>query len=110
MSEQKPLDRLAVVEARLDATDKEINRIHRHINSQDETRFRQPRLWTERVNLDATVKEGFRVKEVTVTVQYQEGDRPTEEERQARISAAIDAGQAIADSKNHQRNQVNRFS
>jgi hypothetical protein len=70
----------------------------------------QSTVWTERVNLDSTIKDGYRVKEVTVTVQYPEGERPTREERRKRLMEAIADGQISADRMNHERNQTSRFS
>lgn len=67
-------------------------------------------LWTERVNLDSTVKDGYRVKECTVTVQNAGGDEQTREERRRRIAEAIEDGQAVADQLNSQREQVKRFA
>jgi hypothetical protein len=67
-------------------------------------------VWTDRVNLDSTIKDGYRVKEVTVSVQYSEGERPTREERRKRLMEAIADGQIAADRMNHERAQQQRFS
>lgn len=104
MSDPKPLERLAEVELAIE----ELRDARDAFATLDVTH--QPRVWTERINLDSTVKDGFRVKEVTITVQYEEGERPSDEERQARLRAAIDAGQAIANEKNHANHQIQRFT
>jgi hypothetical protein len=70
----------------------------------------QSTVWTERVNLDSTMKDGYRVKEATITVQYREGERPTREERRKRLMEAIADGQMSADRMNHERNQTSRFT
>ena len=67
-------------------------------------------LWTERVNLDSTVKDGYRVKEATVTVANAKGDDATREERRRRLAELIEDGQAVADAMNNQRDQVKRFA
>ncbi len=67
-------------------------------------------IWTERAAIDSTVKDGFRVKECTVTVQNAGGDEQTREERRRRIAEAIEDGQAVADAMNSQRDQVKRFA
>lgn len=67
-------------------------------------------LWTERVNLDSTVKDGYRVKEATVTVANAKGDDATREERRRRLAELIEDGQAVADQMNNQRDQVKRFA
>jgi len=65
--------------------------------------------WTERVALDQTVKDGYRVKEVTITVQYSEGERPTREERRRRVMDAIADGQMSADAMNHHRHEQQKY-
>jgi len=67
-------------------------------------------IWTERIAIDSTVKDGYRVKECTVTVQNTGGDEQTREERRRRIAEAIEDGQAVADAMNSQRDQVKRFA
>jgi hypothetical protein len=67
-------------------------------------------LWTERVNLDSTVKDGYRVKEATVTVANAKGDDATREERRRRLAELIQDGQAVADAMNSQRDQVKQFA
>ena len=75
-----------------------------------DTERANPPVWTERVNLDSTVKDGYRVKECTVTVQYSEGERPTREERRKRLMDAIADGQMAADAMNHHRQEQQRYS
>ena len=67
-------------------------------------------MWTERVNLDSTVKDGYRVKEATVTVANAKGDDATREERRRRLAELIEDGQAVADQMNSQRDQMKRFA
>lgn len=67
-------------------------------------------VWSERVLLDSTVKDGFRVKEATVTVANAKGDDATREERRRRLAELIEDGQAVADQMNNQRDQVKRFA
>jgi chorismate mutase len=67
-------------------------------------------VWTERINLDSTIKDGYRVKEVTITVQYSEEERPAREERRKRLMEAIADGQIAADRMNHERTHQQRFS
>lgn len=66
-------------------------------------------IWTERINVDSTVKDGYRVKEVTLTVQYEEGARPTETDKKNRLASLIERGQEVADQMNHARNEQQRF-
>ncbi len=60
--------------------------------------------WRERVQLTQTVKDGWRVGEVTVEVTYHADDPISEHERQKRLHAAIHSGQQVADQRNHLRN------
>lgn len=66
-------------------------------------------IWTERINIDSTIKDGYRVKEVTLTVQYQDRSAPSNEERVDRLSDLISRGEEVAQQANHQREQTNRF-
>ena len=60
--------------------------------------------WRERITLTSTVKDGFRVGEVTVefTETASIGGAMPREERRARIRQAIEDGQQVAEQMNQQ--------
>lgn len=64
----------------------------------------RPAVWRERVQLTQTIKDGWRVGEVTVEVTFNADDPISENERQKRLNAAIQSGQNVADQRNHLRN------
>ena len=62
-------------------------------------------IWRERVQLTQTVKDGWRVGEVTVECTYSEGEsQPSERDKQRHLINAIDSGQQVADRQNKIRN------
>lgn len=62
-------------------------------------------IWRERIQLTQTVKDGWRVGEVTVEVTYQEGeDQPSQRDKQRQLINAIESGQQVADRQNKIRN------
>lgn len=61
--------------------------------------------WRERIQLTQTVKDGWRVGEVTVEVTYSEGeDQPSQRDKQRQLINAIESGQQVADRQNKIRN------
>lgn len=64
--------------------------------------------WRERVTLTSTVKEGFRVGDVTVefTETASVGGTQPREERKARLRALIEDGQKVAAQMNSDREQA----
>lgn len=52
-------------------------------------------IWRERIQLTQTVKDGWRVGEVTVEVTYQDGDTPKDADRVMRLADAVSRGQEV---------------
>lgn len=100
-------------DAKLDDLRAEVEQLQEAANAQGSTELvveTSAPVWRERVNLDSTIKDGYRVKDVTVEVTYSEGERPTRAERRKRLMEAIADGQVAADRMNHERQQQQRFS
>jgi hypothetical protein len=59
------------------------------------------RIFRDRIQLTSTVKEGWRVGEVTNEVTYQDGDEPTDAERLAWLRETVRRGQHVVDELNN---------
>lgn len=57
-------------------------------------------VWRERIQLNHTVKEGWRVGEATLEVTYQDGYEPLDIERLERLNDVVVRGQEVAASLN----------
>lgn len=62
-------------------------------------------VWRERVQLTQTVKDGWRVSEVTVECTYSDDEnQPGQRDKQRQLINAIESGQQVADRQNKIRN------
>lgn len=61
-------------------------------------------VWRERTQLTHTIKDGWRVGDVTVEVTYSADDPISEHQRQQRLHAAIESGQQVAERHNRLKN------
>lgn len=112
MATNRHLERLDALERKVAALEKsdttndlriEIEQLQEHIAETTTREVDTTPIWTERVAIDSTVKDGYRVKECTVTVQNAGGDEQTREERRRRIAEAIEDGQMVANDMNRLR-------
>lgn len=58
------------------------------------------RQWHDRVKLDNTVKDGFRISEIVVSCDYEEGDAPAPFDYRYRIDELFNAVQPAVDNLN----------
>lgn len=114
MAENRHLARLDALERSVETLSLMIQRLNaivsEHTDTIGDTALDAAPTYTERLNLDSTIKDGWRPKEATVTVANAKGDEATREERRRRLAELIEDGQAVADQMNSQRDQVKRFA
>lgn len=114
----KPLDRLKMVELHRDQHREMILQLRSDIEKLKKQEPLEavlqvsstPTTWTERTLLTSTVKDGFRVGEATLSCTYEEGNAPSDQEIRDRLSRVLQNGQEVATQKNHDKQQLERFT
>lgn len=89
---------LAIHHARIEDLRTEVEQLQERQGGTDAES--QSTVWRERINLVQTIKEGWRVGEVTIEVTYSDHQRPTEIDKRNRMITAIERGQEVADRQN----------
>ena len=62
--------------------------------------------WHVRFNVTSTIKDGFRVGELTVSADFDEGDEPTPDDYRTRVNAAFDVADDFCQTQNRMNSRL----
>ena len=66
--------------------------------------------WHVRFNVTSTVKDGWRVADITVSADYEEGNEPTRDDFRSKVMNAFDDANTFCEERNAERRQLQRLA